>query len=447
MARRGTAAEELVRALDGVLGAARFPWRLRAWDGSEAGPPGAPTITLRSPVAVRRMLWAPGELGLVRAYVAGDLDIDGDVLEALGALSTVGRLTTEAAFPRPTAGTWLQLARTATALGVVGPPPPPPPEEFSRPRHRRVHSRGRDAAAIAHHYDVSNDFYALVLGPTLVYSCAVWTDEGTGLDGAQEAKLDLVCRKLGLRPGMRLLDVGCGWGSLALHAAQRFDVDVVGITLSAQQAELARRRIATAGLNDRVTVRVQDYREVADGPFDAIASIGMAEHVGLAQLPLYAARLHVLLRPGGRLLNHAIARGPAAGPDRPDPRSFLTRYVFPDGELQPLATHVRILEEAGFEVADVEALRRHYALTCRAWVNNLERRWDEAVRLSSPGRARVWRLYLAGSALAFEGHRVGVNQVLAIKPGSPGHDRLPLTRPDWSRRAVEQAQEPSDGAA
>jgi cyclopropane-fatty-acyl-phospholipid synthase len=320
---------------------------------------------------------------------------------------------------------------------VLGLPAAPPPEE-ARLRGIR-HSLRRDRSAISHHYDVGNDFYRLLLGPSLVYSCAYFTEPTASLEQAQEAKLDLVCRKLGLQPGMRLLDVGCGWGSLALHAAARYGVSVTAVTISAAQAELARRRVTDAGLAEHVEVRLQDYREVIDGPFDAISSIGMAEHVGLAQLPLYAAKLYALLPPGGRLLNQAIARGPAAGPERPDPRSFLTRYVFPDGELQPLATHVRVLEEAGFEVCDVEGLRRHYALTCRAWVSNLERRWDATVRLSSPGRARVWRLYLAGSALAFERHRVGVNQVLAVKPGSPRQDRLPLRRPDWSRHAVRGA--------
>jgi cyclopropane-fatty-acyl-phospholipid synthase len=219
---------------------------------------------------------------------------------------------------------------------------------------------------------------------------------------------------------MRMLDVGCGWGSLVLRAAARYGVRAVGVTISSAQAELARQRARDAGLGDKVEIRLQDYREVADGPYDAVASVGMAEHVGREMLPRYATGLFTLLTPGGRLLNHAIARGPHAGPDRPDPTSFLTRYVFPDGDLQPLDTHVRVLEGAGFEVHDVEALRRHYALTCRAWVANLERRWDEAVRLSSPGRARVWRLYLAGSALAFEGYRVGVNQVLALKPAEAG---------------------------
>ena len=241
-----TVADRLAGALSVVLGAGESPWRLRAWDGSEAGPPGAPVLSVRSPQAVRRLIWAPGELGLARAHVAGEIDIDGDVFATLDALNSVGRLSTSATFPRPTARQLLDLARTAAALGAVGTRPAPPPEEFVRPRRRRLHSRSRDAAAIAHHYDVGNDFYALILGPTLVYSCALWTGEGTGLDAAQVAKLDLVCRKLGLRPGMRLLDVGCGWGSMAMHAARHYGADVVGITLSAQQADLARRRADAA---------------------------------------------------------------------------------------------------------------------------------------------------------------------------------------------------------
>jgi cyclopropane-fatty-acyl-phospholipid synthase len=378
-------------------------------------------------------------LGLARAYVSGDLDVTGDLYAAL---TSPDELPSR---PELHVDRWAlaRLVGPLLRLGVLGLPPAPPPEE-ARLRGIR-HSLRRDRSAISHHYDVGNDFYRLLLGPSLVYSCAYFTEPTASLEQAQEAKLDLVCRKLGLQSGMRLLDVGCGWGSLALHAGARYGASVIAVTISATQAELARRRIADAGLAERVEVRLQDYREVVDGPFDAISSIGMAEHVGLAQLPIYAARLYALLPPGGRLLNHAIARGPAAGPDRPDPRSFLTRYVFPDGELQPLATHVRVLEEAGFEVYDVEALRRHYALTCRAWVSNLERRWDAATRLSSPGRARVWRLFLAGSALAFERHRVGVNQVLAVKPGTHGQDQLPLRRPDWSHPAVREGHEPAAG--
>ena len=426
MAERRAAADRLVSALGAVVGTDEFPWRLRAWDGSEAGPVGAPRIALRSPMAVRRMIWASGEIGLVRAYVAGDIDIEGDVFETLDALSALGRLSTDGAFPRPTARAWLELARTAAALGVLGPPPPPPAEEFPRRRRARQHSPDRDAAAIAHHYDVGNDFYALVLGPTLVYSCAVWTDQDSGLDRAQVAKLDLVCRKLGLRPGMRLLDVGCGWGSLAMHAAEHYGVDVVGITLSSEQADLARRRVASAGLDGRVTIRVQDYRDLDDGPFDAISSIGMAEHVGRTGMTRYASALYDVLRPGGRLLNHAIAW--TAGETTWDDDTFIARYVFPDGELLPVSVTIDALEGAGFELLDVEALRRNYALTLRAWVERLEKNWDRAVAQTSEGRARVWRLYMAASALSFEAGKLGVDQVLVQRPGG---EPPPLRRSAW----------------
>jgi cyclopropane-fatty-acyl-phospholipid synthase len=278
---------------------------------------------------------------------------------------------------------------------------------------------------------VGNDFYALVLGPSMVYSCAVWNEQAAedgamSLEAAQEAKIDLVCRKLGLQPGMRVLDVGCGWGSFALHAAQRFGVDVVGVTLSNEQAGLARKRVADAGLTDRIDIRVQDYRDVDDGPFDAISSIGMSEHVGNEQIARYVSQLHGLLRPGGRLLNHAISWN--AGPVSPDPDSFIPRYVFPDGEMLSLADMIGALESGGLEVLDVEALRRHYALTLRAWVRNLEEHWDEAVKASSPGRARIWRLYMAASALGFENGLTGVNQVLVQRPGGA---EPPLRRNAW----------------
>jgi cyclopropane-fatty-acyl-phospholipid synthase len=265
-----------------------------------------------------------------------------------------------------------------------------------------------------------------VLGPSMVYSCAVWASPDTGLDAAQEAKLDLVCRKLGLAPGSRLLDVGCGWGSMAIHAAQRYGATVVGITLSEEQARMARKRVAEAGLTDKVDIRVQDYRAVEDESFDAISSIGMAEHVGRAQMPEYVARLTGLLRPGGRLLNHAIAWN--AGETSWDPDTFIARYVFPDGELLGLGEMVGLLEAGGLEVLDVEALRRHYALTLRAWVQRLEDRWDTAVELTSEGRARVWRLYMAASALTFEAGDMGVNQVLLRKPGG---EEPPLRRTSW----------------
>src|SRR4051794_6743974 len=421
-----TVADRLAGALAVVLGVDRLPVRIRAWDGSVAGPPDAPGVVIRSPQAVRRLVWAPAELGLARAYVAGELDAeDEDLYAAFGALSSSGRLVPGNEPPGPSLAQRLELVRTGLALGVVGREPAPPPEEVRVARYGRMHSRRRDAAAVSHHYDVGNDFYRLVLGPSMVYSCAVWADESTGLEAAQEAKLDLVCRKLALAPGMRLLDVGCGWGSLALHAAERYGVDVVGITLSQEQAALARKRVAEAGLTGQVDIRIQDYRLVDDGPFGAISSVGMAEHVGRAKLPGYAAALTALLRPGGRLLNHAISWDAGETVWRPD--SFIARYVFPDGELISIGDMVNALTTADLEVLDVEALRRHYALTLRAWVRNLDEHWDEAVAETSEGRARVWRLYMSASALAFEGGAMGVNQVLLQRPGgSP-----PPLRPDW----------------
>ncbi len=426
MTRTTGAASRLAEGLAIVLGTEEIPLRLKAWDGSEAGPAGAPVLVFRSRRALRRILWSPGQLGLSRAYVAGDIDAPGDIFEAFTALSSAGKFAEPGPFRRLTARELGTLVKTAVRLGALGPKPAPPPEEAKVVRAGRRHSRQRDAAAISHHYDVGNDFYAMVLGPSMVYSCAVWDTGDAGLEAAQEAKIDLVCRKLGLQPGMRVLDVGCGWGSFALHAAHRYGVDVVGVTLSTEQASLAGKRVAHAGLTERVDIRVQDYRDVADGPFDAISSIGMSEHVGRDQMPHYVARLHGLLRPGGRLLNHAISWN--AGPAAPDPDSFIPRYVFPDGEMLSLAETVGALEAGGFEVLDVEALRRHYALTLRAWAHNLEEHWAEAVQAAGGGRARVWRLYMAASALGFEAGTTGVNQVLVQRPGG---DEPPLRRTAW----------------
>lgn len=420
------AAARLAEALAIVLGTPDIPLRLQAWDGSEAGPAGAPLIVFTSRRALRRILWSPGQLGLSRAYVSGDVDAPGDIFASFAALSSAGKFAEPGPFRRPTVRELATIVRTAVRLGALGPNPSPPPEEAKVVRTGRRHSKTRDAAAISHHYDVGNDFYALVLGPSMVYSCAVWDDQTVGLEAAQEAKLDLVCRKLGLEPGMRVLDVGCGWGSFALHAARNYGADVVGVTLSTEQAALAGKRVADAGLTDRVDIRVQDYRDIEDGPFDAISSIGMSEHVGREQMPAYVARLHGLLRPGGRLLNHAISWN--AGPTDPDPDSFIPRYVFPDGEMLSLADKLGALEAGGFEVLDVEALRRHYALTLRAWVKNLEEQWAEAVESVGAGRARVWRLYMAASALGFEAGLTGVNQVLVQRAGGA---EPPLRRTGW----------------
>jgi cyclopropane-fatty-acyl-phospholipid synthase len=411
---------DVVRALAG----ADSSIRVRGWDGSEAGPAGAPTVVVRSPAALRRLLWAPNELGLGRAFVAGDIDVEGDLYAALAATPLAADHVPPPDRRRDVRAA-LDAARAAWRLGAFGRPLAPPPEEARL--GGRLHTKGRDAAAIAHHYDVGNDFYRLVLGPTLVYSCAYFPRPDATLEEAQTAKLDLVCRKLDLQPGQRLLDVGCGWGSLVLHAARTYGVRAVGVTISREQAALARERVRDAGLDGRVEIRVQDYRDVRDGPYDAIASIGMAEHVGRANLATYAGRLFALLKPGGRLLNHAISRKP--GP-QPSPRtSFLWHYVFPDGDLQPLPVQAGAIEEAGFEVRDVEALREHYALTLRQWSRNLDREWPRAVSLAGEGRARVWRLYMAGAALGFDAGRIGVNQTLAVRQDR-GRSHLPLTR-DW----------------
>lgn len=321
-------------------------------------------------------------------------------------------------------------------IALAGPPlpPAPPREEVRRPR-RHLHTKRTDKRAISHHYDVGNDFYEIVLGPSMVYSCAYWQapeSEGGTLEGAQRDKLELISRKLGLSPGGRLLDVGCGWGSMAIHAAREHGVSVVGITLSQEQAAYARKRVADEGLTDRVEIRVQDYRDVADGPYDAISSVGMAEHVGSERYLEYAEVLRRLLKPGGRLLNHQIARRPHRDESAYNVDEFIDSYVFPDGELAPVGTTVTQLERAGFEVRDVESIREHYALTLRRWVTNLEGEWTRAVQLAGAGRARVWRLYMAASALAFEHNRIGVNQVVAIRTPESGDSGMPLRSRTWN---------------
>ncbi|PWI06171.1 SAM-dependent methyltransferase [Streptomyces sp. NWU339] len=429
------AAPRLKGLVEQLLGTP-VPLRIRAWDGSQAGPPGAPTLVVRNRRAVRHLLWKPGELGLARAWVAGDLGIDGDLYAALDLLSG---LVWERGEDAPTLARSLRDPEVRSAvrglLGLAGPPlpPGPPPEEVRRPR-RGLHTKRSDRRAISHHYDVGNDFYEIVLGPSMVYSCAYWPappPQGT-LEEAQHDKLELVCRKLALTPGRRLLDVGCGWGSMAIHAAREHGVSVVGVTLSQEQAAHARKRVAGEGLTDRVEIRVQDYRDVPDGPYDAISSIGMAEHVGAQRYLEYATALHRLLKPGGRLLNHQIARRPQRDESAYRLNPFMDAYVFPDGELAPVGTTVSLLERAGFETRDVESIREHYALTLRRWVANLEAGWGRAVTLAGPGRARVWLLYMAASALAFERGRIGVNQVLAVKTHDSGTSGLPLRTRTWN---------------
>jgi cyclopropane-fatty-acyl-phospholipid synthase len=426
------AAPRLMSLVEQLLGTP-VPMRIRAWDGSEAGPPGAPALVVRNRRALRRLLWKPGELGLARAWVAGDLGIDGDLYTALDLMA--GLIWDRGEDARSLARAVRDPEVRAAAGGLAKlagflPPPPPPREEIRRVRGH-LHTRRSDRRAISHHYDVGNDFYEIVLGPSMVYSCAYWAAPDGTLEDAQRDKLELVCHKLGLKPGQRLLDVGCGWGSMALHAARAYGVSVVGVTLSQEQATYARKRVADEGLTDLVEIRVQDYRDVADGPYDAISSIGMAEHVGAERYLEYARDLYALLKPGGRLLNHQIARRPRRDESSYSVDAFIDAYVFPDGELAPIGTTVTQLERAGFEVRDVESLRAHYALTLRRWVANLEAEWAQAQRLTSPGRARVWRLYMAASALAFERNRIGVNQVLAVRTPESGASGLPLRARTW----------------
>ena len=402
----------------------RLPVRFEFWDGSTAGPADTTEVlAVRSPDAIRRLMWAPGELGLARAYVAGDLDIRGDVFALLRALKD------SRAAERLNPSEVVEFARVAGRVGATKGPLPPPDEE-ARPRGRR-HSKHRDAQAITHHYDVSNEFYRLFLGPSMVYSCARFGDADMSLEQAQASKLDMICRKLGLHEQgpKRLLDVGCGWGSMVIHAAQHYGATAVGVTISPAQAEWARRRVREAGLEDRVQIRLQDYRDLAGERFDAVSSIGMFEHVGSAHMAEYFTSLRGVLGPHGRLLNHAIS---SVGGSVVSPRSFIGRYVFPDGELIDVADVLLAMQAAGFEVRDVESLREHYARTLRHWVANLDAAWPECVRHAGQGRARVWRLYMAASALAFDDGDISLHQVLGVVPDEHGVTRMPASRSGWS---------------
>jgi cyclopropane-fatty-acyl-phospholipid synthase len=416
---------QLGELLEEILGT-DLPIRLEAWDGTVMGPADAPaTITVRSIDALRRIVTAPGELGFARAYVAGDIDVEGDMFAAL---SLQERLPEAKLTPR-------QAVHALRLIGVRNLKPLPAPASEVKLRGR-LHSKERDAAAVEAHYDVGNDFYSLFLGSTMTYSCAVWErgDDMT-LDEAQTAKYELICRKLALQPGMRLLDVGCGWGGMAMHAARHHGVRAVGITLSRAQHDLASKRVAEAGLSDVVEIRLQDYRDVRDGPYDAISSIGMFEHVGEEKTAEYFGNLYSLLPPKGRLLNHAIARPPHKGKAAVDPNGFIARYVFPDGALLEAGAVASAMQRCGFEVRHAENLREHYARTLRHWVANLEANWDEAVRLAGEERTRVWRLYMAGSAKYFEKGMTQIHQVLGVKLDARGGSGMP-DRPGWDRESL-----------
>jgi cyclopropane-fatty-acyl-phospholipid synthase len=415
--RRPEIASAVRTALTGV-GIPALPVTLRFWDGSVLEGD-APLVEVRDPAALAYVLQSPNQIGLARAWVTGAVDVPEDEdLEAILRL----RGTFGIAFSK------LDLVRLAmVAVRIAGPAllRKAPVPAIEAPRTGRLHSLTRDKAAIQHHYDVSNRFYELLLGPSMVYSCAYFASPDESLEAAQERKLDRICRKLRLEPGERLLDIGCGWGSLLIHAAREYGVQGVGVTLSEAQARLARERVAAAGLSDRIEIRVQDYRELADGPFDKIASVGMYEHVGRGELDRYTDAVHELLAPGGLFLNHGIAR---LHSEPPASDTFIYRYVFPDGELSPVTDVMSAMEQARLEVRDVESMREHYAHTLRRWLANLTANWDAAVAEVGEQRARVWRLYMLGSALGFEEADVTIYQVLTARDGAP--HALPLQRVD-----------------
>jgi len=404
-----------------------LPVRLRAWDGSEAGPSDGPVLVIRSRRALRRLMWAPGELGLARAYVTGDIDVDGDLADGF-------RRAWQLARSRPNSGIALSARAKASAvltaarLGAIGLAPKPPASEARLTG--RVHTRSRDRAAISHHYDLSNDFYQLLLDETMAYSSAYFTAPGLPLVDAQRAKLDLICRKLDLQAGMRLLDVGCGWGSLILHAAEHYGVHATGVTLSAQQRDYIAKQVADRGLTDRVSVRLRDYREIAETAetFDAVSSIEMGEHVGEDEYPTYAAILFGALEPTGRLLLQQMSRRADTAPGG---GAFIESYIAPDMHMRPLSQTIGFLERAGFELRDVEAMREHYVTTVRHWIDTFEANYPQFVALVGEEVARVWRLYLVGGALTFEEGRMGVDQLLAVRPTGEGTSAMPATRP-WT---------------
>jgi cyclopropane-fatty-acyl-phospholipid synthase len=419
----------LAEILELVAGS-RLPLRFTAYDGSSAGPPDAPFgLDLTSPRGTTYLATGRGDLGLARAYIAGDLDIHGvhpgDPYELLKALADelVFRM------PPPRA-----MARIVRSIGPGHLRPIAPPPQEAPPRWRRVaeglrHSKSRDAEAIHHHYDVSNTFYEWVLGPSMTYTCACYPRPDASLDEAQENKYRLVFEKLRLQPGDRLLDVGCGWGGMVRYAARR-GIRAIGVTLSREQSSWARHAISEEGLADLAEVRFGDYRDIREGGFDAVSSIGLLEHIGVRNYPSYFRFLKSRLRPGGLLLNHCITR-----PDnraRPSTRGFIDRYVFPDGELTGSGRIITEAQDAGLEVLHEENLRPHYAMTLRDWCANLVEHWDEAVAEVGLPTAKVWGLYMAGSRLAFESGGIQLHQVLAVKPDGRGGDGdLPL-RPWWT---------------
>ncbi|MDO7868045.1 SAM-dependent methyltransferase [Nocardioides jiangxiensis] len=406
-------AAELARGLRPFVGG-DLPVRLRAWDGSEAGPADGPLVEIRTPDALRRLLWRPGELGAAQAYVTGEIDVEGDLDAALTHVWDVVRQRGLGGRPGPAA--FAAAIGAALRTGAVGRPPAAPASQARV--HGRLHSKLRDRAVISHHYDLSNEFYGRILDETMAYSSAYWRKApgtpGYTLADAQRDKLSLVCRKLGLEPGMTLLDVGCGWGSLSLHAAEHFGAQVTGVTIAAEQKAYIDEQIRQRGLEDRVTIRLQDYREVV-GRWDAVASIEMGEHVGEGNYPEYTRVLAGTVRRGGRVLVQQMSRRgrhPGGGP-------FIESFIAPDMHMRPVGRTVDLIEDAGLEVRDVHALREHYVWTVDAWMENFTTHREHLTDLVGEEVMRVWELYLVGGRMAFRDGRMGVDQILAVRPGEP----------------------------
>ncbi|WP_193612701.1 class I SAM-dependent methyltransferase [Nocardioides lijunqiniae] len=419
-----------IRIADAIADLLRdgMPVRFTAYDGSATGPEDSPmTLELTSQRGLAYLLTAPGDLGLARAYVAGDLVVHG--VHPGNPYELMSRLKDHTKFRKVSPGEILTLVR---GLGISNLKPPPPPPQEHLPRWRRAmeglrHSMGRDAEAISHHYDVSNAFYRHVLGPSMAYTCAVYPHADATLEEAQAEKFDLVARKLDLKPGQRLLDVGCGWGGMVRHAAKEYGVKALGVTLSQQQADWGKEAIDRDGLGDLAEVRHLDYRDVMEGDFDAVSSIGLTEHIGVRNYPSYFRFLHDRLKPEGRLLNHSITRHHNR---REETGAFIDRYVFPDGELIGSGTIIKEAQDAGLEVMHSENLRMHYAMTLRDWNRNLVDNWDACVDEVGIGTARVWGLYIASSRLGFEWNEIQLHQVLGVRVTDGGSNGFPL-RPTW----------------
>lgn len=402
------------------------PIKFAAFDGSIAGNlEAANVLEIKSPIALRYIITHPGDLGIARAYITNHLDLHGDIHQALIALRDYVKR------PIPIEA----LSKLALAVGPTAIVRPQVPVEEAPPRYRRglLHSMSRDKSAIEHHYDVSNAFYSRILGPTMVYSCAIFTSDESSLEEAQLEKVDLICRKLDLKPDMKLLDVGCGWGTLVLHAAKEYGVKAVGVTLSQNQLDLAKERIAKAKLESMIEIRLQDYREVLESDFDAISSVGMSEHVGDSKLDLYFNQLHNRIKDQGRLLNHCITRPHSEMQARTG--AFIDRYIFPDGELTSPSRVIQALHNAGFELRHSENLREHYARTLTKWCENLAANWDEMIAEVGINRVRVWNLYMALCRIGFESNSIQIHQFLGVANDESGGNTMPL-RPNFEEKRM-----------